>query len=242
MRHTTTKNDRFFKCLGNVRGRRRFLALLLPILFLMQLNVVAEQSQPHPIIDKPVPGYERSEQLSEMQLEQLLGLRDEYISEVNRLDDIVAKEHKNDQYLLDKLVAYDRERLRIIEIIPTLIKDYDIKPPFSESLLRYAKTFENLDEQYRGQLKTLDDYRSYDFRLGMAYLSMMASMQEQADLYQHLHADMEDENTAIGAYIKQLNVAYAEVEKASDDIDELNVIRHLRRELERIEQELNSRR
>ena len=71
---------------------------------------------------------------------------------------------------------------------------------------------------------------------------MMASMQEQADLYQHLHADMEDENTAIGAYIKQLNVAYAEVEKASDDIDELNAIRHLRRELERIEQELNSRR
>ena len=242
MRDTTAKIYNFFKLRHDTKGRFMFRIFLLSALFLAQQNIVAEQPQPHPIIDKPVPGYERSEQLSEMTLAQLVKLRDEYVSEMKRLNDIVSKEHKDDQYLIDKLLAYDRERLRIIEVIPILIKDYDIKPPFSESLLRYAKTFENLDKQYKGQLKTLDDYRSYDFRLGMAYLSMMASMQEQTDLYQHLHADMEDESTAIGAYIKQLNVAYAAVEKASDDIGELNTIRHLTRELERIEQELKSRR
>lgn len=233
---------RLFKFFNNLQCSRRFCIFLLIILFSMQQNAVAEQSQPHPIIDKPVPGYARSEQLSEMTLEQLLKLRDDYLAEIKTLDEIVAKTHKNDRQLIAKLIAYDRERLRIIEVIPVLIENYDIEPPFSESLLRYAKTFENLDQQYRGQLKTLDDYRSYDFRLGMAYLSMMTSIQEQADLYQHMHTDMENENTAIGAYINQLDVAYAEVEKASDSIGELNMIRHLNRELERIEQELNSRR
>ena len=239
----TNKTARYFKFSNKLQSSRQSRIVLLLTLFLMQQGiVVAEQSQPHPIIDKPVPGYTRVEQLSEMPLEQLVKLRDDHLAEVKTLNNIVAKTHKNDQHLIDKLIAYDRERLRIIEVIPVLIKDYDIKPPLSESLLRYAKTFENLDKQYKGQLKTLDDYRSYDFRLGMAYLSMMTSIQEQTGLYQHLHADMEDENTAIGAYIKQLNVAYVEVEKASDDIGELNTIRHLNRELERIEQELKSRR
>ena len=239
----TNKAERYFRFPNKLQSSRQSRIVLLLTLFLMQQSiVVAEQSQPHPIIDKPVPGYTRSEQLSEMPLEQLVKLRDDYLAEMKTLNKIVAKTHKNDQHLIDKLIAYDRERLRIIEVIPVLIEDYDIEPPFSESLLRYAKTFENLDKQYRGQLKTLDDYRSYDFRLGMAYLSMMTSIQEQTDLYQHLHADMEDENTAIGAYIKQLNVAYVEVEKASDDISELNTIRHLNQELDRIEQELKSRR
>ena len=239
----TNKAARYFRFPNKLQNSRQSRIVLLLTLFLMQQGiVVAEQSQPHPIIDKPVPGYTRTEQLSEMPLEQLVKLRDDYLAEKKTLNKIVAKTHKNDQHLIDKLIAYDRERLRIIEVIPVLIEDYDIEPPLSESLLRYAKTFENLDKQYKGQLKTLDDYRSYDFRLGMAYLSMMTSIQEQTDLYQHMHADMEDENTAIGAYIKQLNVAYVEVEKASDDIGELNTIRHLNRELDRIEQELKSRR
>ena len=242
MNNTRNQYFRFFKFLDNAQNSLRLCLFSLLALFLMQQSVVAEQSEPHPIIDKPVPGYARSEQLSEMALEQLLKLRDEYAAEIKTLNNIVTETHKNDQYLIDKLIAYDRERMRIIEVIPVLIKDYDIKSPFSESLLRYAATFEKLDKQYKGKLKTLDDYRSYDFRLGMAYMSMMASLQEQTDLYQSLHADMEDEDTAIGAYIKQLNVAYAEVEKASKDIGELNTIRHLSREIERIEQELNSRR
>ncbi len=242
MSGTSTWYFRPFKFSDNSANSPKLCLLSLLVLLLMQQSLVAEQPQSHPIIDKPVPGYTRSERLSEMTLEQLLKLRDDYAAEVKTLNNIVTQTHKDDQYLIDKLIAYDRERLRIIEIIPILIENYDIQSPFSESLLRYAKTFENLDRQYQGKLKTLDDYRSYDFRMGMAYMSMMASLQEQADLYRHLHADMEDESTAIGAYIKQLDVAYAEVEKASDDIDELNTIRHLNRELERIEQELNSRR
>ena len=233
---------RFFTSLHNLQSGRKLWLLSLLALFLMQQSIIAEQSEPHPIIDKPVPGYTRAEQLSEKTLEQLLKLRDEYAAEMKTLNNIVTKTHKNDQYLIDKLLAYDRERMRIIEVIPVLIKDYDIQSPYSESLLRYAKTFEKLDKQYKGKLKTLEDYRSYDFRSGMAYMAMMASLQEQADLYQSLHADMEDEDTAIGAYVKQLNIAYAEVEKASDDIGEFNTIRHLSRELERIEQELRSRR
>ena len=242
MSDTRTWYFRFFKFSDNSTHSPKLGLFSLLALLLMQQSTIAEQPQSHPIIDKPVPGYTRSEHLSEMTLEQLLKLRDEYAAEIKTLSNIVTQTHKDDQYLIDKLIAYDRERLRIIEIIPVLIENYDIQLPFSESLLRYAKTFENLDKQYQGKLKTLDDYRSYDFRMGMAYMSMMASLQEQADLYQHLHADMKDENTAIGAYIKQLDVAYAEVEKASDDIGELNTIRHLNRELERIEQELNSRR
>lgn len=242
MTDTTPRNFKPFNHLNNKLYRRPLRMFLLSALFLMQQSIVAEQSEPHPIIDKPIPDYPRVEQLSEMTLEQLLELRDDYIAEMKTLNQAVTSTHQNDQYLIEKLIAYDRERLRIIEVIPILIKDYDIKPPFSESLLRYAKTFENLDRQYKGQLKTLEDYRSYDFRLGMAYLSMMASIQEHKDLYQHLHADMEDEQTTIGAYIKQLDVAYTEVEKASDGIDELNTIRHLTRELERVNQELSSRR
>ena len=242
MRNSTTKYYRSFSPSATPRSRTRFGIFQLLILLLLPQYAIAEQPQPHPIIDKSVPGYARSEQLSEMSLSQLLKLRDDYITQKKNLDDIVAKTHKNDQYLIDKLIAYDRERLRIIEIIPILIKDYDIKPPFSDSFLRYAQTFTKLNNQYKGQIKTLDDYRSYDFRLGMAYLSMMTSLQEQTNLYQHLHADMGDEKTTIGAYIKQLDLAYANVEQASDDIEELNIIRHLTRELERIEQELKSRR
>ena len=48
---------------------------------------------------------------------------------------------------------------------------------------------------------------------------------------------MEDRNTAIGAYVEQFNSAYAAVEKARDDIDELNAIRYLDQELNRLRQE-----
>ena len=242
MNYTKTWNFRFFKFSHNPQNSLRLCFFSLLALFLLQQSVVADQPQPHPIIDKPLPGYTKSQLLSEMTLEQLLRLKNEYAAEMKTLNKIVTETHKDDQYLIGKLIAYDRERLRIIEVIPILIKDYDIKSPFSDALLRYAKTFEDLDKRYKGKLKTLEDYRSYDFRLGMTYMSMMASLQGEEDLYQNLHADMKDEDTAIGAYIKKLDVAYAEVEKASDDIGEFNTIRHLSQEIERIEQELNSRR
>jgi len=214
---------------------------LLGLLLLLPQWLGAEQPQSHPIIDKPVAGYERSERLSELSFEQLLQLKGDYLKEVQTLNAKIAGSHQNDEYLISKLIAYDRQRMDIIAVIPKLIADYEIAPPFSETLLRYAQTFDNLDRQYEGKLKTLDDYRSYDFRVGMAYLSLMSTLQTAPELYQNLHADMEDASTTLGAYLQRLDTAYGEVEQASDSIEELNLIRHLEREIERIEQELNSR-
>lgn len=218
------------------------LVLVASGVLLTSLAVVAEQSEPHPIVEKQVAGYESLPHLSELDLEQLLNLKNDYLAQLEDLNDTIAKTQQSDQKLISELMAYDKERLRIIEVIPRLIKDYQIKPPFSESLQRYAQTFEKVHQQYHGKIQTLDDYRSYDFRLGMAYMGMMTAMQEQPKLYERLSADMQDEDTAIGQYVKQLDVAYHKVEEASDSIDDIHAVRHLERELERIEQELLSRR
>ena len=218
------------------------LAFVISSTLLVLNHAGAEQSEPHPIVDKPVADYPRLERLSELNLEQLLKLKSDYLEQIKQLNKVIAKTQKNEQQLIGALKAYDKERLRIIEVIPHLIRDYKIKPPFSDTLKRYAQTFEKVHHQYRGQLNTLDDYRSYDFRLGMAYMGMMTALQQQPELYHRLFADMKDSDTAIGRYVKQLDVAYVQVERASDSIDEIHTIRHLERELGRIEQELLSRR
>lgn len=218
------------------------LALVLSSALVILDHASAEQSEPHPIVEKPVADYPRLEHLSELNLEQLLKLKSDYLVQIKELNKTVAKTQQNEQQLMRALKAYDKERLRIIEVIPNLIRDYQIKPPFSNTLKRYAQTFEKVHRQYRGKLDTLDDYRSYDFRLGMTYMGMMTALQQQPKLYHRLSADMKDQDTAIGRYVKQLDVAYVEVERASDSIDEIHAIRHLENELKRIEQELLSRR
>ena len=224
----------------------RHLSLALAFVLSSTLAILnhasADQSEPHPIVDKPAADYPRLEQLSELNLEHLLKLKSDYLAQIKELNQTIAETQKNEQQLMDALKAYDKERLRIIEVIPHLIRDYKIKPPFSDTLRRYAQTFEKVHRQYRGQLDTLDDYRSYDFRLGMAYMGMMTALQQQPKLYHLLTTDMKDSDTAIGRYVKQLDVAYVQVERASDSIEEIHTIRHLESELQRIEQELLSRR
>ena len=212
------------------------------ILLIAFSTLRAEVEEKHPIIDD-LYAKKYVLNLKEMSTDDL---KVEKLKLTDILKNINAKfdKDKSEQEIFKTLMEYDEERIKIVFVLKDICKEYKVSKNIQDLLYRYSNTFEETIKNNRYLVKNLDDYKSYDFRIGANYLAMMTALQASEEtkiLYDRLLKDKDNPNTYFGKYNGSLRLAYSKVIKAKEQADSSSEAFEIKNILKQIESELNSR-
>lgn len=216
---------------------------IIYIILLISFSTLrAEVEEKHPIIDD-LYAKKYVLNLKEMSTDDL---KVEKLKLTDILKNINAKfdKDKSEQEIFKTLMEYDEERIKIVFVLKDICKEYKVSKNIQDLLYRYSNTFEETIKNNRYLVKNLDDYKSYDFRIGANYLAMMTALQasdETKILYDRLLKDKDNPNTYFGKYNGSLRLAYSKVIKAKEQADSSSEAFEIKNILKQIESELNSR-
>ena len=181
------------------------------LLCISQPGFAGGETKKSPVLDRVEVIYKAPENLEELSLEELLAAKALHVRDLKAIKEASDEPDVARQKLLKTILEHDDRRLQIVEIIPQLIVDYQIEGEFRDSLLNYSKTFDVEMRAARKHIKTLNDYKSYDFRFSAVYMSMMLAFKENPEFHKRLLKDLSNEDTVIGKYRKELDKSYAQV-------------------------------
>ncbi len=216
---------------------------IIYIILLISFSTLrAEVEEKHPIIDD-IYAKKYVLNLKEMSTDDL---KVEKLKLTDILKNINAKfdKDKSEQEIFKTLMEYDEERIKIVFVLKDICKEYKVSKNIQDLLYRYSNTFEETIKNNRYLVKNLDDYKSYDFRIGANYLAMMTALQASEEtkiLYDRLLKDKDNPNTYFGKYNGSLRLAYSKVIKAKEQADSSSEAFEIKNILKQIESELNSR-
>jgi len=185
--------------------------------------------------------YKVPENLTSLSTQEITQVRESHIEDLKKTDANKSEEKKAEEKLFEELMAHDMVRLSIADVIPELIKTYEIEGEFKETLKSYRVTFSDKLMQSREAVENLEDYPSYDFRFAAVYMSMLYSFQKYPEFYDQLKVDMVDETTPIGEYRKRLDTSYLKVKQARAEVDMLKSGSDLKKVIAALDNELARR-
>jgi len=170
----------------------------------------AESEPVHPMIDFPaMPSMGALDEWDTTKLKQHRAI---YAAQV--AEDGTVPPVEMEARLLEALLRYDDERVRIVELIPQFIELYNVGEELAEDMMNFRSTLAGIIEELRPNITTLQSYKPYDFRLGVSYMVMMNTMRENKDIRDRMQQDQEDPDTLLGGYTRDLRQHYQAVEQA----------------------------
>ena len=199
----------------------------------------ASGDTPHPMID--FTRLKQAEPLEQTDTSDLQSRRATYaqaLADMQAGAGADALEHE----LLEALLFYDEERIRIVEMIPSMIEIYEVDAELEEDMLNFRRTMRGVIAELRHEATTLQRYKPYDFRVGMSYLSLMSILQQHEQLHERMRVDQQDASTLLGRHRQQLSARYRGVEDARGRLEREYRRADLRAEIDRIDRELQRRR
>ena len=194
-----------------------------------------------PILDRVKVLYATPGNLENMTLEQLHEERDVLAKELTAIQLISDTPEIARQKFLETIFMHDDKRLQISRVIHDLIDEYQIEGKFRDDLIGYSDTFDVKLRNARKHVHTLDDYKSYDFRFSAVYMSMMLKFNENSEFQKRMVADMQNPDTSMGRYRKEIDESYAEVLRNKYLIQNIYSINELEGAITRINEEISRR-
>ena len=147
------------------------------LLATLSLCAYAESEPPHPVVDIPRTTAPSAESLQDSTISELRTQRETYAEQLDTASALSIEELE--KQLLHALLVYDDERIQIIDLIPQIIKHYEVEGTLKEDLMNFRRTLIKIVEELRPEVTTLQRYKPYDFRLGVSYAAMMTIMQRK---------------------------------------------------------------
>ena len=220
------------------------MKFIILILFLFSHVSFAGNDEPHPIIDSNyVSKYlYNTKDLSTKDLKKVKLLLEINLKENGKLEFVTKKEL--DEKLLNSLLKYDDIRIKITDVIDELIEEYQVNDDIRNSLLTFKETFKEIIKENRPLVKSLRDYKAYDFRLGSAYLAMMTAFHSREDtkkFYLQLVKDKKNNTTSIGRYSSDLVNEQEQIIKLKLDIERQLEANDIIEKLKEVDNEILSR-
>jgi hypothetical protein len=211
------------------------------MLFISSVSFAGGETIKSPILDRVKVLHEVPKNLGSLSLEQLQIERDTRQRDLEVIRQASDEPEVAKQKLLETIMAHDEVRLKIADVIPAMIEDYEIDGKLRDSLLGYSNTFEVDMREARKDVQTIGDYKSYDFRFSAVYMSMMFKFNENPEFHKKLVTDMQNEDTAIGGYKKELDESYAKVEHDKYLIQNIYSVNELEQSIAAIDEEISKR-
>ena len=213
----------------------------LPVLALFLLSsfcLAGGETAKSPILDRVEMVYAPPENLQALTLEELQAEKASRQRDLSVLKEASDEPDIAKQKLLKTIFEHDDKRLRIVEVIPQLIQEYQIDGDLRDALLGYSNTFDVEIRNARKDVHKLDDYKSYDFRFSAVYMSMMFKINENPEFHKRIITDLQDPDSAIGRYRKELDESYAKVEHDKYLIQNVYSVDELEQAIAVIEEEI----
>jgi hypothetical protein len=214
---------------------------IMMLLFMSPISFAGGETIKSPILDRVKVLHKVPENIDTLSLQQLHSERESRQRDLEVIRQASDEPEVAKQQLLETIIAHDEVRLKIAQVIPMMVEDYKIEGKFRKSLLGYSNTF-NVDmREARKDVHSIADYKSYDFRFSAVYMSMMFTFNENPEFHKRLVTDMEDSDTAIGSYRKELDESYAKVEHDKYLIQNIYSVNELEQAISAIEEEIAKR-
>jgi len=211
------------------------------MLFISPVNFAGGETIKSPILDRVKVLHEVPKNLDSLSLEQLHSARDTRQRDLEVIRQASDEPEVAKQQLLKTIMDHDDVRLKIAKVIPAMIDDYEIDGKFRDALMGYSNTFEVDMREARKDVQTIGDYKSYDFRFSAVYMSMMFKFNENPEFHEKLVTDMQNSDTAIGGYKKELDESYAKVEHDKYLIQNIYSVNELEQAIAAIDEEISKR-
>ncbi len=211
------------------------------MLFISSASFAGGETIKSPILDRVKVLHKVPKNLDSLSLQQLHAERNTRQRDLEVIRQASDEPEVAKQQLLETIMAHDDVRLKIAEVIPVMIEDYKIDGKFRDSLMGYRNTFEVDMREARKDVHTIGDYKSYDFRFSAVYMSMMFKFNENPEFHKRLVTDMQDSDTAIGGYKKELDESYAKVEHDKYLIQNIYSVNELEQAIAAIDEEISKR-
>ncbi len=211
------------------------------LLLIGQFSLAGGETTKSPILDRVEVIYTAPENLKELSIEELQAEKAARIRDLSIIKEASDEPDVAKQKLLKSILEHDDKRLLIVEVILQLIEEYQIQGDFRDALLGYRNTFDVDVRDARKHVHTLDDYKSYDFRFSAVYMAMMFKFNENPEFHKKMLADLQDPNTTIGKYRKELDESYAKVEHDKYLIQNIYSVNELEHSIAQIDEEISMR-
>ena len=143
--------------------------------------------------------------------------------------------------MLQALLVYDDERIQIIDMIPKIIKQYEVEGTLREDLMNFRGALVKIVEELRPEVTTLQRYKPYDFRLGVSYAAMMTIMQRKQEVRDRMLQDHKNPETMLGRHSQRLKETYRLVQEARERLELRYQAETLKEQIDRIDTELRRR-
>lgn len=240
--HTeTTPFTRYTACPDTCISMPSRILSILPGILLVTLSLYAyaESEPPHPVVDIPRTAMPSAESLQDNTISELRAQRETYAAQLDTASALSVEELE--KQLLHALLVYDDERIQIIDLIPQIIKHYEVKGTLKEDLMNFRRTLTKIVEELRPEVTTLQRYKPYDFRLGVSYAAMMTIMQRKQVIRDRMLQDHEDPDTILGRHSQRLKETYRLVQEARERLELRHKAETLKEQIDRIDTELRRR-
>ena len=112
------------------------------MLFISSVSFAGGETIKSPILDRVKVLHEVPKNLGSLSLEQLQIERDTRQRDLEVIRQASDEPEVAKQKLLETIMAHDEVRLKIADVIPAMIEDYEIDGKLRDSLLGYSNTFE----------------------------------------------------------------------------------------------------
>lgn len=217
-------------------------AICIAMMFLISpISLAGGETIKSPILDRVKVLHKVPDNLDSLSLEQLMVERETRQRDLTVIRQASDEPEVAKQKLFETIMAHDDVRLKIAEVIPVMVDDYEIDGKLRDSLLGYSNTFEVDLREARKDVHNIADYKSYDFRFSAVYMSMMFKFNENPEFHKRLVTDMQDSGTAIGGYKKELDESYAKVEHDKYLIQNIYSVNELEQSIAAIDEEISKR-
>ncbi len=118
-------------------------------------------------------------------------------------DSWLAKRHALEQ----DLDSYNRARLEVAGMLRQIVSEYDLATTTGEQLLNFAHNFEEMAAAMPEPDPDSDEFRNFDFRVGLSFAAVAAYLNDNDALAARFHADRLDPETTVGRYLTRLDVS-----------------------------------
>jgi uncharacterized small protein (DUF1192 family) len=211
------------------------------MLFISLVSFAGGETIKSPILDRVKVLHQVPENLGSLSLEKLHSERNTRQRDLEVIRQASDEPEVAKGKLLQAIMDHDDVRLKIANVIPKMIEDYKIDGELRDSLMGYSNTFEVDVREARKDVHSIADYKSYDFRFSAVYMSMMFKFNENPEFHKKLVTDMQDSDTAIGSYKKELDESYAKVEHDKYLIQNIYSANELEQAIAAIDEEISKR-
>ena len=191
------------------------------------------------MVDIPRSSLLSQEKLQRTTTGDLQAQRETYAKQLDAISTMPTEELEGE--LLRVLLVYDTERIRIIDIIPKIIEQYEVEGTLKEDLMNFRAALVKIVEELRPEITSLQKYKPYDFRIGISYAAMMTIMQKQQAVRDRMLRDQEDPGTMLGQHAERLQENYRAVEEARQQLELGYKTETLKEQINRIDAELRRR-